>query len=282
MLHTLIIGINDYPGTGSDLAGCANDARNWQRVFGRRHRGAVRDKLDACPFFGSADSQRMLLDGQATRPACLSAIRSLLKLLMPRDLGVVVWSGHGTYVEDTSGDEPDRFDEALVCADGRAIIDDELGELFGRRMSGSRLLVITDSCHSGTATRSAGPRLLGQTGAGDDLGRDLRVRFLPPARLAANERSGWRTAPRRSPKLIDVIHLAACQDDQFAADAMFQRPEGAFSHYAIDALCSLEPGATYADWCLAISQRLPNAKYDQEPQVNAYARALSWKIPTRG
>ena len=27
--HALCIGINDYPGTGSDLSGCVNDANDW-------------------------------------------------------------------------------------------------------------------------------------------------------------------------------------------------------------------------------------------------------------
>ena len=27
--RALCIGINDYPGTGSDLAGCVNDANDW-------------------------------------------------------------------------------------------------------------------------------------------------------------------------------------------------------------------------------------------------------------
>ena len=30
----LCIGINDYPGTGSDLAGCVNDAGDWAKTLG--------------------------------------------------------------------------------------------------------------------------------------------------------------------------------------------------------------------------------------------------------
>ena len=29
----LCIGINDYPGTGSDLSGCVNDANDWAAVL---------------------------------------------------------------------------------------------------------------------------------------------------------------------------------------------------------------------------------------------------------
>ena len=29
----LCIGINDYPGTGSDLSGCVNDANDWGKIL---------------------------------------------------------------------------------------------------------------------------------------------------------------------------------------------------------------------------------------------------------
>ena len=32
----LCIGINDYPGTDSDLAGCVNDANDWAAAFAKR------------------------------------------------------------------------------------------------------------------------------------------------------------------------------------------------------------------------------------------------------
>lgn len=34
--QALCIGINDYPGTSSDLAGCVNDANDWTKVLKQR------------------------------------------------------------------------------------------------------------------------------------------------------------------------------------------------------------------------------------------------------
>ncbi|MGE5839594.1 MAG: caspase family protein, partial [Deltaproteobacteria bacterium] len=34
--RALCIGINDYPGTGSDLAGCVNDANDWAVLLKKR------------------------------------------------------------------------------------------------------------------------------------------------------------------------------------------------------------------------------------------------------
>ena len=41
MKKALLVGINDYPGTGNDLAGCVNDAHDWAQVLSQR-----------CPMLG--------------------------------------------------------------------------------------------------------------------------------------------------------------------------------------------------------------------------------------
>ena len=34
--RAICVGINDYPGTNMDLAGCVNDAKDWQALLERR------------------------------------------------------------------------------------------------------------------------------------------------------------------------------------------------------------------------------------------------------
>ncbi|WP_366938088.1 caspase family protein, partial [Sulfurovum sp.] len=36
MKRSLHIGINEYPGTGSDLSGCVNDADDWREALEKR------------------------------------------------------------------------------------------------------------------------------------------------------------------------------------------------------------------------------------------------------
>ena len=50
--RALCVGINDYPGTGSDLSGCVNDAKDWTEVLNARGYEVT-----------------TLLDGQAKRQA---------------------------------------------------------------------------------------------------------------------------------------------------------------------------------------------------------------------
>ena len=142
--RALCIGINDYPGTDSDLSGCVNDAEDWAAMLGAR--GFEVSKL---------------IDSEATKAAMVTAIRDLVGGAKKGDSVVVTYSGHGTWVPDDSGDEPDGRDEALCPYDigaGNALLDDEIHELFSARAAGVRVLLISDSCHSGSVRRGSAAR----------------------------------------------------------------------------------------------------------------------------
>jgi hypothetical protein len=256
-LHTLHIGINDYRGTGSDLRGCVNDARDLRDLF----------------MFRSPASQSMVLDGEATRAALLHALRSMLKKLKPNDLGVISFSGHGTYAPDRDGDEPDGRDEALVCADLKLIYDDEFRGLLSARALGSRLFVITDSCHSGTVHRlflGEGPR-------------PRRVRYLPAAHIAdvidGPKVLHLRRRSRKQAALPNVIHFAGCRDFEFSYDAEFAgRPRGALTHYLLTTY-RMVAVKTFGDWFKALGTFLPSVEFPQTPQCNASKAAMKWALP---
>ena len=77
--RALCIGINNYPGTDMDLAGCVNDAHDWREV------------LTARDFQVEA-----MLDTQATKVAMVDAIRRLIASAVKGDQVVIAFSGHGT------------------------------------------------------------------------------------------------------------------------------------------------------------------------------------------
>lgn len=265
--HALCIGINNYPGTDSDLAGCVNDANDWARELTRRRFNVGR-----------------LLDGQATGRALRSAIREMMAAARPGDLVVVQYSGHGSFVPDEDGDEPDGTDECLCPYDVRAkgpITDDELFELYSARPAGVRVLMISDSCHSGTVARFA-PITTPPTAKGKHPPQ-RKVRFLPPAaylprreaaRLGTSRRLRRSSPPGRYASLL----LAGCQDTEYSYDACFEgRPNGAFSFVALRALGSLPPGATYAQWFGLIRQSLPSQQYPQTPNLYGSKSMKQWK-----
>lgn len=269
--RALCIGINDYPGTGSDLRGCVNDANDWAATLGGR--GFTVSKL---------------LDSQATKAAMVEAFAGLIGGAKDGDTVVITFSGHGTLAPDTSGDEIDGYDEALCPYDihqGKVLLDDEIHELFNKRPAGARLILISDSCHSGTVTRNA-PQ-------DPDATEAPRIRFLPLANWLPEDQlpkgAGGRpltTLPVSqvfSPwsgviKTAGDLLMAGCEEgpDHFSYDANFRnRPNGAFTYYALRTLKDLPATASYRDWHAAIRRFLPSTNYPQKPQLLGTKSTLS-------
>jgi len=140
--RSLHIGLNEvsgaaYGGWTGPLAACEFDANDMAAIAkGKSMRSTV------------------LLTKQATRANVLDAMRAAAKALVSGDLFFLTYSGHGGQVPDVSGDEADKQDETWCLFDGQ-LIDDELYFELSRFASGVRILVLSDSCHSGSVTRAA-------------------------------------------------------------------------------------------------------------------------------
>lgn len=257
----LCIGINDYPGTDADLAGCVNDAHDWSDELGRR-----------------GFTVQMLLDGDATRVAMTEAIQALIGGAKSGDSLVITYSGHGTWVPDTSDDEPDGRDEGLCpydIDDDGPLLDDEIRDLFAARARGVRIVLLSDSCHSGSVTR------------GDESDMDPgapRARFLPPAAWMAKSKLPKRELRPRTlfggfANVGGDLLLAGCRDTEYSWDTSFGgRPNGAFTYYALKSLESLGSGATYGKWFAAIRDYLPSTRCPQSPQILGSARMRRLKV----
>jgi hypothetical protein len=114
----------------------------------------------------------VLLTKKATRNNALAAVRSAAKSLKSGDLLFLTYSGHGGQIQDVTGEEADKLDETWCLYDGE-LIDDEVYLELSRFAKGVRVLVLSDSCHSGTVTRAMPPR-----GADAPAGRS---KMMPPA-----------------------------------------------------------------------------------------------------
>lgn len=121
--------------------------------------------LSACEFDandmaalakGQGMKPTVLLTKKATRAALLAGMRAAAKSLKSGDLFFLTYSGHGGQVPDANKDEPDRKDETWCLYDGQ-LIDDELYLELSRFAAGVRILVLSDSCHSGSVTRDRTP-----------------------------------------------------------------------------------------------------------------------------
>ena len=181
---------------------------------------------------------------------------------------VITFSGHGTYVPDLNGDEVDGLDEALCPYDmqtsGAALIDDEIHALFAARKPGVRLVLISDSCHSGTVTRAAG--------ADPDADDVPRPRFMPmgnwlpadklPRGASGKPLSSVAVTSGASPFANALsrgegdLLLSGCKEgpNNFSYDAQDQGPpERRLYLLRAEGTEDAARRATYADWHAAIN-----------------------------
>jgi len=152
------IGLNHvdpsaYNGWDGALAGCLNDAN---------------DMYNIASTLGYQST--LITDSAATSQRVISEIGSAAQVLTPEDILLLTYSGHGGQVPDVNGDEEDGQDETWVLWD-RQLIDDELGALWAQFPAGVRIVILSDSCHSGTVMR--------MMAVARDLARPSKTRGVP-------------------------------------------------------------------------------------------------------
>ena len=225
---SLHIGLNildkQHYGAAPELFGCHYDAHAMERI------------AKQCGYGESA----VLLDGKATVTAVQAGIRAAAKALGDGDIFLLTYAGHGSSVPDFSGDELDDGKDETWCLYDREMLDDELYDGWRNFKRGVRVLVISDSCHSGSVLRAT----LDGTVRVDLSNPDLRPRprTLPEAvrrdvnerneglyrdlarKLGADAGKGGGLVQGRSPRAVSqplnatVRLLSGCQDNQTSGD----------------------------------------------------------------
>jgi hypothetical protein len=145
----LLVGVNDYapvgPG-GPDLRGCVNDVRDMAHTLVAL--GYVRPV---------PASLRILTDANATRAKVLEGLDWLIRGARREDRLIFYFSGHGSMIPDTSGDETVDAKDETICphdyATNGMLRDDDLRAVLARVPKGVNMEVILDTCHAGSGTR---------------------------------------------------------------------------------------------------------------------------------
>ena len=122
---------------------------------------------------------KTLLTKAATRAKMSGEILTAAKLLKAGDIFMLTYSGHGGQLPDLNGDDPDGADETWCLYDGE-LVDDELYSLLGQFAKGVRILVFSDSCHSGTVVKAVYYRGITAARAAGAMSAQVRYRAMPP------------------------------------------------------------------------------------------------------
>ena len=204
-------------GGARNLRGATNDAKNIKEALTKH-------------FKVQSDEIKILVDTEASRDAILTNFRDwLIKDTEKGDRVVFYFAGHGAQVEDKNGDEgDDKFDEVLVPSDTKGelegadaglsgfITDDEIGELLAD-LPGREVMMIVNSCHSGTITRGALEiRQSGASGDPSGQGVDADGTYSGVRTLTPNGPIGvidlddlaTREAHRTGTRMIEVVGTA--------------------------------------------------------------------------
>ncbi len=258
-------------------------------------------EFDATDMAAIARQQGMkstlLLTKKATRAALLAGMRAAAKTLQAGDLFFLSYSGHGGQVPDVTGEEADKKDETWCLFDGQ-LIDDELYFELGRFGTGVRVLVLSDSCHSGTVTREVPqmsdfpvnqrPKLMPEAVAMrtyrenkafyDKLQRDVAAAagdkaVDPDAALAQVAVSGRLSAivKKFNPR---VLLISGCQDNQTSMDGDHN---GAFTEQLLKVWNHGAFDGNYAQFHARIRARLPGSQSPNLFTLGAAGRFLAQK-----
>jgi hypothetical protein len=268
----LCVGINNFKNyPAAALQGCVNDANDMSAL------------LQKLLGFQNSDIT-VLHDAQATKANIMSNLKAMVDGAKAGKYSYLVFSlsSHGTQVPDTSGDEPDRADEAFCPHDlaqagdqwdkNNIIVDDELRDLLVQLPANVLLEVYLDTCHSGTGLRAI------------DLLLDRKPRYLPPPSLEAFKRVEGKRSHGLSRALLEkgIVHhilWAGCRADQTSADAKIAGGwHGAFTYYFCKEMNASNNSLSRAEVLAKVRSGLSAGRYNQIPQLESEATKRQSKI----
>lgn len=206
--RAILIGSNYTSTPSAKLQGCINDILNVSNML-----------IDAYGY-KPADITYLRDDVKTSLPTRANILNTLKSVMASSANYSELWihySGHGTQVRDTNGDEADGMDEAIVPSDfmtAGMITDDELYAILNT--SKCRTLIFFDSCHSGSAC---------------DLPYSINY-----TNGAFTKSVSSRNTSMNNP---NIIMMSGCRDPQTSADAFnntSKLPEGAFTMTLLAAL----------------------------------------------
>lgn len=248
MKRALLIGVSDYTGTGlNSLEGVKNDIELTQQLLANER-------------YAFAEDMTVLLNEQASHSGLQLAFEELADRVVQGDIVYIHYSGHGSFTRDLNDDESSGYDQTWVSfgarnpvtqgIDAYDVLDDELNEwlvpIFNKA---AQVIMVSDSCHSGSVTR--GTSVLLRAAPRDDRPHPLGKQVF------------------QSADLNNGIIIGAARDNEAAGE--FFNPEqgsyGLFSwHWAL-ALENVKEGETWRDLFSRAAIKVKQQRKEQTPQI---------------
>ncbi len=253
--YAVVVGINKYeckvkkggPGRSVpyDLDGAVNDAKYLREILVGR-------------FSFQETNITALYNENASRTRILGSLDEMLKKAGEGDMALFYYAGHGSQMKNSKSKESDGLDETIVPADACTgapdIRDKELARVYHKFLDKKiRLVVIMDSCYSGSAARAV------------YSAKQPKKRF---ANLGGGDAAD-DYHPSQKPEDRGALILSATLDYQSAWETTDERklPRGLFTYSLIKVLNSVPADETSGRVYSRIRAVMQAQRPDQEPVI---------------
>lgn len=215
--YSLHLGLNHvdpkhYEGWTGELNACENDAKSMKQI-------AEYYKFQKSDCY---------LNQTATRESLINTLEKFSAELEDGDLFLLTYSGHGGQLPDLNNDENDGFDETWCLYDGQ-FLDDELILYFSKFKEGVHIVVLSDSCHSGTMIKESNYRALNKLDYTKSKSENKLYKYMPKEVSSKTFQSNKSSYETIFEKVKDIIPepkatirlISGCQDNQYSSDGFY-------------------------------------------------------------
>ncbi|MHA4739013.1 caspase family protein [Dyadobacter sp. MSC1_007] len=260
-IFALLIGINEYSPSSippiRSLNGCLNDVSDFGKFLKENYNDLIQDEQQIL----------VLTDAGASRANVIKGFRVHLTQAGPDDLAVVYYSGHGSTgitAPEFQAATSDRQEQTWVLHDSREpdkydLADKEIALLLEEVAARNpRIVVIADSCNSGSVTREI-EQFLQMQPRFEKGTSDIRP-------LETYLDGAYLQRPNLDIPSSDHLLLAACDRVERAWE---QNGHGQFTQSLISVLGKSGGQVTYADLFIQVRAFIKNALKNQTPQMES-------------
>ena len=260
---SLHIGLNfvdpdHYAGWDGKLMACENDARDMEKIAS-----------------SVGYTTKTLIRQQATLDRVIREISYAASQLKKGDIFYLSYSGHGGSVPDRNNDERDGMDETWALYDGH-LIDDKLRELWSRFSAGVRVLVTSDSCHSGTVIRAVEQNE--ESGARKQVPFDVTVETYRKNSAFYDEMIESLPKVKDSEIKASIKLISGCQDNQYSYDGFFN---GQFTGKLREVWDNGRYRGNYYQFHKEITRRMPSNQTPNHYHAGFRSRDFEMQSPFR-
>tara|TARA_Y100000782_G_scaffold115609_2_gene161662 strand:- start:8175 stop:8948 length:774 start_codon:yes stop_codon:yes gene_type:complete len=206
-------------------------------------------------------SSKLLLDECATSNNFYHEIELICNQMQAGDFFLLTFSGHGGSIPATDNTEKNGKDETWCFYDGH-FLDNQLYLLWQQFRANTRILVISDSCHSGTILR--------------DIFNHDPFSTVSQSSYSLQTSRGLEHDPFVSPVKASVKLLAAAEEDNLAWN---DDKHGMFTNALLNIWNNGLFAGNYIDFYTAIRKRLPEKYPPAQMDLGAPNAAFNQQKP---